>query len=62
MLYADLLDFQTGTDIRIRIRRIVIRIRIRYTTIRIRIVVPTINHTAPRELHLSNYKGITFHF
>ena len=45
MLYADLLDFQTGTDIRIRIRRIVIRIRIRYTTIRIRIVVPAIDHT-----------------
>ena len=42
MLYADLLDFQTGTDIRIRIRRIVIRIRIRYTTIRIRIVVTKI--------------------
>mgnify|MGYP001533352452 FL=1 len=61
MLYADLLDFQTGTDIRIRIRRIVIRIRIRYTTIRIRIVVPTINHTAYRKLHLFNYKGITFH-
>ena len=49
MLYADLLDFQTGTDIRIRIRRIVIRIRIRYTSIRLRIVVPAIDHTDYRE-------------
>lgn len=60
MLYADLLDFQTGTDIRIRIRRIVIRIRIRYTTIRIRIVVPTINHTAYRKLHLLITKVLLF--
>ncbi len=45
MLYADLLDFQTRADIRIRIRSIVIRIRIRHTAIRIRIVVPAIDHT-----------------
>lgn len=43
VLYADQLDFQTGTDIRIRIRSIVIRIR--HTAIRIRIVVPAIDHT-----------------
>ena len=36
LLYADLLDFQTRADIRIRIRSIVIRIRI---------VVPAIDHT-----------------
>ena len=47
LLYADLLDFQTRADIRIRIRSIVIRIRIRirHTAIRIRIVVPAIDHT-----------------
>ena len=43
LLYADLLDFQTRADIRIRIRSIVIRIR--HTAIRIRIVVPAIDHT-----------------
>ncbi|WP_270651075.1 hypothetical protein, partial [Phocaeicola vulgatus] len=36
LLYADLLDFQTRADIRIRIRSI---------DIRIRIVVPAIDHT-----------------
>ena len=45
LLYADLLDFQTRADIRIRIRSIVVRIRIRYTAICIRIVVPAIDHT-----------------
>ena len=54
LLYADLLDFQTRADIRIRVRSIVIRIRIRHTAIRIRIrhtatrirmVVPAIDHT-----------------
>lgn len=45
LLYADLLDFQTRADIRIRIRSIVIRIRIRHTAIRIRIVVPAIDQT-----------------
>ena len=40
------LVFQTGADIRIRIRSIVIRIRIRYTAIRVRIVVPAIDHAA----------------
>lgn len=49
LLYADLLDFQTRADIRIRIRSIVIRIRIRHTAIRIRIVVPAIDHTDYRE-------------
>lgn len=46
LLYADLLDFQTRADIRIRIRSIVIRIRIRHTAIRVRVVVPAIDHTA----------------
>ena len=49
LLYADLLDFQTRADIRIRVRSIVIRIRIRHTAIRIRIVVPAIDHTDYRE-------------
>ena len=51
LLYADLLDFQTRADIRIRIRSIVIRIRIRHTAIRIRIVVPAIDHTAYGKLY-----------
>ena len=49
LLYADLLDFQTRADIRIRVRSIVIRIRIRHTAIRVRIVVPAIDQTDYRE-------------
>ena len=44
-----LLDFQTGADIRVRVRCIVIRIRIRHAAIRIRIVVPAIDHTDYQE-------------
>ena len=56
MLYADYYSIcfvcQTRTDVRIRIRRIVIRIRVRHATIRIRVVVATKNHTAFEERHL----------
>ena len=49
MLYADLLDFQTRADIRVRKRSIVNRTRMRYTAIRVRIAAPAIDHTDYRE-------------
>ena len=43
---------QTRTDVRVRIRGIVVRIRHRDTAIRVRVVVATINHTAYGKRHL----------
>ena len=42
---------ETGPDIRVRIRRIVIRVRVRHTAIRVRVVVRAVNHTACGKLH-----------
>ena len=53
-LYADLFILvvcETGPDIRVRIRRIVIRVRVRHTAIRVRVVVRAVNHTACGKLH-----------
>lgn len=46
MLYANLFfDCQPRTNVRIRIRSIVIRVQVRHTAISVRVVVRPIDHT-----------------